>query len=168
MNYTALGTRQLKQFQVTSFLPSFFHSFIHPTIHSFINGSTVLSLGTGLFFSSVIIFTQSVGLLGRLMGPSQGRYLHTGQHKHTIDAQRDIHALSRIRTHDPSVRARDDSSCLIPRGHCNWHTKLLFQHIPRANAENYKKLVRTIGNPSHVRTHYLLHKNPVTTKLFRF
>jgi hypothetical protein len=27
-------------------------------------------------------YTQSVGLLGRGIGPSQGRYLHTGQHKH--------------------------------------------------------------------------------------
>jgi hypothetical protein len=32
-----------------------------------------------------------------------------------------IHALSGIRTHDPSVRASKDSSCLIviPRGHCD-------------------------------------------------
>jgi hypothetical protein len=28
----------------------------------------------------------------------------------------DIHALSEIRTHDPSVRANEDSSCLRPRG----------------------------------------------------
>jgi hypothetical protein len=30
----------------------------------------------------------------------------------------DIHALSAIRTHDPSVRASEDGSCLRPRGHC--------------------------------------------------
>jgi hypothetical protein len=36
-----------------------------------------------------------------------------------INAHTDIHALSRIRTHDPSVRASEDSSCLRPRGHCN-------------------------------------------------
>jgi hypothetical protein len=30
-----------------------------------------------------------------------------------------IHALSGIRTHDPSVPASEDSSCLRPRGHCN-------------------------------------------------
>jgi hypothetical protein len=28
----------------------------------------------------------------------------------------DIHALSGIRTHDPSVRAGEDILCLIPRG----------------------------------------------------
>jgi hypothetical protein len=33
-------------------------------------------------------FTKSVGLLGRGISPSQGRYLHTGQHKHTINAHR--------------------------------------------------------------------------------
>jgi hypothetical protein len=30
----------------------------------------------------------------------------------------DINALSAIQTHDPTVRASEDSSCLIPRGHC--------------------------------------------------
>jgi hypothetical protein len=45
---------------------------------------------------------QSVGILGRVISPSQGCYL----------TQRDIHASSRIRTHDPSVRASEDSSCL--------------------------------------------------------
>jgi hypothetical protein len=33
--------------------------------YSFINGSTTLFLGPGLFFSFVNIFTQTVGLLGR-------------------------------------------------------------------------------------------------------
>jgi hypothetical protein len=36
------------------------------------------------------------------------------QNKHT-----DIHALSGIRTHNPSVRANEDSSCLRPRRHCD-------------------------------------------------
>jgi hypothetical protein len=30
-----------------------------------------------------------------------------------------IHALRGIRTHDPSVWAGEDSSCLRPRGHCD-------------------------------------------------
>jgi hypothetical protein len=64
--------------------------------------------------------TQSVGPLGRGISRSQGLYLHTGQHKHRISAYNtDIHALSEIRTHDPSVRASKDSSCLRPRGHCD-------------------------------------------------
>jgi hypothetical protein len=30
-----------------------------------------------------------------------------------------MHALSGIRTHDPSVRAGEDGSCLRPRDHCD-------------------------------------------------
>jgi hypothetical protein len=62
-------------------------------------------------------FSQMVGLLGRVMSSSQGIYLNTGQHKHGINAYTpNIHALSGIRTNDPSVRASEDSSCLRPRG----------------------------------------------------
>jgi hypothetical protein len=53
------------------------------------------------------------------ISPSQDRYLHTGQHKHRINIHTDIHALSGIRTHDSSVRAGEDSSCLRPHGHCD-------------------------------------------------
>jgi hypothetical protein len=48
--------------------------------------------------------------------PSQGRYLHTN----TKLTQISIHALSGIRTHDPSVRAGEDISCLRAYGHCDW------------------------------------------------
>jgi hypothetical protein len=71
----------------------------------------------GLFFSSVIFSTQTVGLLRRVISPSQDRYLHTGQHKHRINAHANIDDLSGIRTHDPSVWASEDSSCLRPCGH---------------------------------------------------
>jgi hypothetical protein len=40
--------------------------------------------------------------------------------KHRINAHKtDMHALSGIRTHDPSVRASEDSSCIRQRGHCD-------------------------------------------------
>jgi hypothetical protein len=37
--------------------------------------------------------------------------------------------LNGIRTHDPSVRASEDSSCLRPRGHCDrlWWLLLLLK-----------------------------------------
>jgi hypothetical protein len=41
----------------------------------------------GRFFS-FLMYTQSVGLLGRGISPSQGRYLHTEQHRHRINAHR--------------------------------------------------------------------------------
>jgi hypothetical protein len=59
--------------------------------------------------------------LGRMMSPSQGRYLHTGQNKQRINAHTDIHALSGIQTHDPSVRASEYSTCLRPHGHRDRH-----------------------------------------------
>jgi hypothetical protein len=62
-------------------------------------------------------FSQAVGLLGRVISLSQDRYLNTGQHIHTPT----IHALIGIRTHDPSVRASEGSSCLRPRGYCDQH-----------------------------------------------
>jgi hypothetical protein len=107
----------------------FVHSFIHQWLYSPL-------LGPGLFFIFVIFFTQTVGLLGRVINPSQGRYLHTGQHKHKINAHTDIHALSRIRTHDPSVRASEDSSCLRPRGQCErqrLNIFYVFRHGKRRN-----------------------------------
>jgi hypothetical protein len=57
---------------------------------------------------------QSVGLLGRGISLSQGRYLHI----HRI-TQTNIHALSGIRTHNPSFRAGENISLLRRCGHCD-------------------------------------------------
>jgi hypothetical protein len=48
------------------------------------------------------------------------RTTQTRNKKHT-----DIRALSGIRTHDASVRAGDDSSCLRPRSDCDRLNNLL-------------------------------------------
>jgi hypothetical protein len=45
------------------------------------------------------------------------RPLPTHRTTQRINAHTDIHALSGIRTHDPSVRVSEDSSCRRPRGH---------------------------------------------------
>jgi hypothetical protein len=84
-------------------------------IHSFINGSTALCWA----LASSSVSYSFVGLPGRVISPSQGRYLNTGQHKNNKHTHTDIHILSVIRTHDPSFRAGEDSSCLRPRGHCD-------------------------------------------------
>jgi hypothetical protein len=45
---------------------------------------------------------------------------YIGQHKHWINAHNtDIHAFSGIRTHDPSIRASEDSSFLRLCSHCD-------------------------------------------------
>jgi hypothetical protein len=67
---------------------------------------------------------QSVGFLGRGISPSQGLYLHTEQDR--INAHNtDIHALIGIRTHNLSVPASEDKSCLRLRGHCDQHMKIV-------------------------------------------
>jgi hypothetical protein len=68
------------------------------------------------------IYTQSVGLLGLVISPSQGFYLNTGQHKHRITHTYTltIHALSGMRTHDHGLRASEDSSCLRPLVYLDW------------------------------------------------
>jgi hypothetical protein len=55
----------------------------------------------------------------RGIGPTQGFYLHRmTQHRKT---RTHIHASSGIRSHDPSVRAAEDNTCLRPLGHWNRH-----------------------------------------------
>jgi hypothetical protein len=49
-------------------------------------------------------FKQSVRFLGQVICASQGRYLHTGHHKHRISAHTGIHALSGIRSPIPAFK----------------------------------------------------------------
>jgi len=61
------------------------------------------------------LFGHLVEFLGRGIGRMQGLYLHRRtQHTKT---RTDIHASSGIRTHDSSLRAVEDRTCLRPRGH---------------------------------------------------
>jgi hypothetical protein len=64
-------------------------------------------------FQFLKYFTQTLGLPGRMISPSQGLYLHIEQHKHGINGHKtDIHVLCGIRTQDPSVRENEDSYAL--------------------------------------------------------
>jgi hypothetical protein len=74
-------------------MPQFIHQLLHSPLFC-----------PDLFFSFVIFSYTGGRLLERVISPSPGRYLHKGQHTHT-----DIHALSGIRTYDPSVRASEKS-----------------------------------------------------------
>jgi hypothetical protein len=56
--------------------------------------------GPGPSYQLSNYFSQMVGLPERVISPSQGRYLHTGQRQHRINAHIDIHAVSGIRTHE--------------------------------------------------------------------
>jgi hypothetical protein len=71
------------------------------------------------------LLRHMVGLLGRVIGSSQGLYLHrTTQHRKT---RTNIHALSGIRTHDPSnqpVKTRASDRTATVTGHCDRQMKL--------------------------------------------
>jgi hypothetical protein len=93
---------------------------IHSFIHSFINESTALC------------WTLAPSQIRNLFC-TDGRTPWTGDqpvarplptHK-TTRTQNKLHAWSGIRTHDPSVRASEDSSCLRTRGHCDRHALVI-------------------------------------------
>jgi hypothetical protein len=76
-----------------------------------------LSSGAGTIRHLVTDIPSGLSLTPPKETKKNGRYLHTEQHKHRINAN--IHASSGIRAHDPSVRADEASSRLRPSGHCD-------------------------------------------------
>jgi hypothetical protein len=86
-----------------------------------INGPTALCW-TLTAFSVLPLFTQPVGLPGRGISPSQGRYLHTGQHKHKrtqilmprVGFEPTIPAFERAKT----VHASDRAATVIGNYKC--------------------------------------------------
>jgi hypothetical protein len=110
--------------------------------------STVLLLDLGRFFSFSNI--QSVGLLRRGISPSQDRCLHT-EETHT-----DIHALSGIRTHDTSVRASEDSSCLRPLWSAFQEVLKYIIPVHTRSLTKYMKIMFVIINSSMVSCYWYL------------
>jgi hypothetical protein len=96
--------------------------------NSFIDGSKSFCWGPGDFFSSVILYT--VGGWGPLDGDQSVTRLLLTQRtaRHRINA----YASSGVRSHDPSVRAGEDSSCPIPHRYRGQLKKLRGLN-PRAN-----------------------------------
>jgi hypothetical protein len=78
---------------------------LHLPFRSLFNGSTSLCSALAAY-SFLILYT-----VGRAPWTvyQPRRNLYAGQHKHRINAHTDIHALNVIRTHNPSVRASEDS-----------------------------------------------------------
>jgi hypothetical protein len=81
----------------------------------FTHGSTVLPLDLGRFLGFLNLYTVT-------------------QNKRTNTY---IHALNGIRTHDPSVRASEDSSCLRPRGHCDQQWELISSNTSFYNKQSF-------------------------------
>jgi hypothetical protein len=84
--------------------------------HLSVYGFTALELGR---FFSFLIHTQSVGLFGWGIGPSQGLYLHTEQHRHRINAHRhpclewDSSPRSQVFKREKTVHALDRAATVI-------------------------------------------------------
>jgi hypothetical protein len=57
--------------------------------------------------------------------------------------------LSGIRTHDPSIRATEDSSCLRPRNHCGRHNVM--------QSAEFQRTTRCEHLKSYVLLHYEFH-----------
>jgi hypothetical protein len=94
-------------YRINPFHSNDIHSFIHQCLYSPL-------FGPGLFFSVVILFAHTVGLCLDEWSGHRKAATYTQDNINT-----DIHALSGIRTHDPSVQAREDSLCIRPHGHCD-------------------------------------------------
>jgi hypothetical protein len=73
------------------------HTEPHPK-NCFISIPLILYSYSVEVFIFLWIYTQSVGLLGRAIDPSQGLYLNTGQHKHRI-----THTHTHTHTHKTSM-----------------------------------------------------------------
>jgi hypothetical protein len=91
---------------VSTYLPTYLPTYlsIHSSIHLLIRPSIYLWLYSPLLDLGRVpvswSFTGSVGLLEQVIRLSQGRYLHTGQHKHRINAH--IHSCLKWVSNPPS------------------------------------------------------------------
>jgi hypothetical protein len=81
-------------------LYSAYNLYSSPDLFFFVALQSLRDLGRLTYRRFLELFRHMVGLPGRVISPSQGLYLHrTTQHRKT---RTNIHALSGIRTHDPS------------------------------------------------------------------
>jgi hypothetical protein len=89
----------------------------HPCKHHYEHTAVIFSLygpkalWTLAAFSVSHSYTQSAAFPGREISRKAATY--------TEQTQTDIHASSDSRSHDPSVQAGEDGSCLRPRGQCD-------------------------------------------------
>jgi hypothetical protein len=68
---------------------------------------------------------------------------YTQKNTNTEYTRTDIHVSSGIRTHDPSVTAAEDGSCLRPRGHCDRH--ILIYRRKNRNWNNLNQIGESPG-----------------------
>jgi hypothetical protein len=92
----------------------------------------------GRFFSFLILYT--VGRTPWTGDQPVGKAATYAQDNTNTDSTHtNIHALSEIRTHDPSVQAGEDGLCLRPRGH--WDRRNLTNRLYNYTMPNLHKYI---------------------------
>jgi hypothetical protein len=121
----------------------------------------------GRFFS-FLIYSQSVRLLdGGWARQNAATHTHRTTQTHT-----DIHSLNEIRTHDPSVRAGKDSSCLRPRGSSPTILVAVMWHVPAisylqiSSWKQYAGTSNKISKPDLQVIHHLITSQAISTRNF--
>jgi hypothetical protein len=100
----------------------FIHSFIQQCLYSPFIGPWPL-----LQFRDLV--TQTAGPLGRMISPSQGLYLYTGQHKHRINTQTSMPRVG----FEPTIPASERAKTVVAwSGGCEmWLGHYYFQLFPK-------------------------------------
>jgi hypothetical protein len=62
-----------------------------------------------------------------------------------------------FRTHDPNVRAREDSSCLRPRSHCDWRCCTIACSYCMCRLVKHFKLIKLCLNEVYSKVHMSVH-----------
>jgi hypothetical protein len=83
-----------------------------PLVYSYTGDEVLLS-----FF---LIISQTVGLLGRVIGPSQGRYLNTGQHKHRKTHTYTKHPCPEWNSNPRSRQPSEQRQCMPKTARLPW------------------------------------------------
>jgi hypothetical protein len=106
-------------------------------------------LGPRLFFSFVIVFTQSVGLLGRVISPSQGRYPHRTTQTENKRTQTAIafsgyqSVVIDILAQYRAIAAALECKCYIPQ---DFHVQTLIRGIQNRNEHTCMTSLNVISN----------------------
>jgi hypothetical protein len=108
---------------------SVFHSFIHSFIHSSMALQPFVGPWPALQFRN-LFYTD--GRTPWTSAQPVARPLPTHKTTQTHNKRTHSHPCLGIRTHDPSVRASEDSSCLRPCGHCDRQIYAFWDIVPRS------------------------------------
>jgi hypothetical protein len=115
INSTDISNLAEAKICLSVYLPTYLPTYlsIHPSIYL----PTYLSMALQPFVRTWLLF--------HFLNPSARRKTatYTQNNTNTEQAHADIHALSGIRTHVPSVRAGEGGSCRRPHRHCDEQRK---------------------------------------------